>query len=313
MPNSVHANPLHSIPSHPTWNEAFFRSILDHADMAVFVMNRVYEVVYANQHFSNLVNVPREMLIGMELPRHKTLPDEDAQRVIEHMLRVFDQGVSERIENWALRPDGSRFLMLWSSTPLFDADGKTQFLLSVGMDVTEQHTTRKRLEGMAHRDPLTGLHNRTFFDQRIAEDLERVTSGDDTGLALFFIDLDKFKPINDEFGHDVGDAILCETARRLRKRVRKNDTVCRIGGDEFVVILPNMTSQGILQDLASEMLEELAIPFHVTKCDCMMSASIGIALAPQHGSNPQDLVKAADAAMYLAKRSGKNSFCFAET
>lgn len=296
---------------HPDWNEGFFRTALDHADMAVLVINPEYEIVYGNHCIGRLIGLPQEALIGMELPRHKTVPDEDLQRVIDHMVRVLEQGVAERIENWALRPDGSKFLMLWSSTPLCRSDGAIQYLLSVGMDVTEQHVTKNRLESLANRDALTGLHNRMFFDLRLAEDLQKVLAEEGGGLALLFIDLDGFKAVNDDLGHDVGDAVLCEVAGRLRAKVRKSDVVCRLGGDEFVVILPNPPSRAVVEELASGLIEALAKPYDALGGQPKaLSASIGIALAPQDGTDPQALVHAADAAMYLAKRAGKNGFSF---
>ena len=310
MTGSPELRSVEQVLSRPEWNKDFFRAILDFADMAVMVINPDYEIVYANRHVSNLFGVPLEVLNGMELPRHKTLPDEELQRVIDHMVRVLEQGISERIENWALRPDGTRLLMLWASTPLRGPNGAIEHLLSVGMDVTEQHTMKNRLESLAHRDALIGLHNRTFFDLRLAEELSRLESGEGPGIALFFIDLDGFKAVNDTYGHDVGDAVLRVVAKRLRAKVRQSDIVCRLGGDEFVVILPNAPSQAIVQDIVTEVVQTLAKPYFLDGHTCNLSASIGIALAPQNGGNPHELVHVADAAMYQAKRAGKNRFVF---
>lgn len=297
---------------HPEWDENFFRSTLDFADVAVMVINHDFEVVYANHYVCDrIAGIPQSAMIGMALPRHQTVPDEDMQRVVDHTKRVLELGVAERIENWSLHSDGSRRLMYWSTVPTLNAAGKVRHLLAVGMDVTEQRKEKLHLENLAHRDALTDLHNRAFFEHRLPADIERAKH-EEIGLALFYIDLDGFKPVNDHFGHEAGDLVLREVAARLRRGLRQNDIVCRIGGDEFAVILPGVSSSDDARMIAEQMIDRISQPYDIKGKTPSLGASIGIALLNKDAYSPQDMVRKADAAMYCAKNSGKGRFAFAE-
>ncbi|MDD2657909.1 MAG: GGDEF domain-containing protein [Candidatus Pacebacteria bacterium] len=297
---------------HPGWHADFFREVVEFADMAVLVINHNFEVVYANDYIcSRIVGMPQAEVIGMSLPRHQTVPDEDLQRVIDHTKRVLELGVAERIENWALHRDGSRRLMYWSTVPKLDADGKVEHLLAVGMDVTEQRREKHALENMAHRDSLTDLHNRAYFERRLSEDIARANQ-EETSLALLYVDLDGFKPVNDRHGHETGDSVLREVAVRLRKGLRQNDIVCRIGGDEFTVILPGVSSNDDAGMIAEQMIIRLSQPYDIGGVIHNLGASIGIAFLGEGAQSVQGLVCKADAAMYRAKQSGKGRFVFAD-
>lgn len=295
----------------PDWHSFFFRNILELADMAVLVINHDFEVVYANAYIcERIIGMPQSDAIGMSLPRHTTVPDEDLQRVIDHTKRVLQLGVAERIENWALHRDGSRRLMYWSSVPKLDADGKVEYLMAVGMDVTEQRKEKHLLENMAHHDALTELHNRAFFDRRLPEDMLHAAQAGNS-LALFYIDLDGFKPVNDQYGHEMGDAVLREVAMRLRKGLRQNDIVCRIGGDEFALILPGVTSDEDASAIAQQMITSISQPYAIDGHMLQLGASIGVAFMGSAMQDAHELVRKADVAMYLAKQSGKGKFVIA--
>lgn len=297
---------------HPEWPAGFFRDVLELADMAVLVINHDFEVVYANDYVCDrIVGLPQSAVVGMSLPRHTTVPDEDLQRVIDHTKRVLELGVAERIENWALHRDGSRRLMYWSTVPKLDAGGKVEHLLAVGMDVTEQRKEKHALENMAHRDALTDLHNRAYFERRLSEDILRANQ-EETSLALLYVDLDGFKPVNDQHGHETGDSVLCEVAVRLRKGLRQNDIVCRIGGDEFAVILPGVSSSDDAGMIAEQMIVRLSQPYDIGGGTHNLGASIGIAFLSKDMQGSHDLVRKADSAMYRAKQSGKGRFVFAD-
>lgn len=299
--------------THPDWSFEFFRNILDLADMAVMAINQEYEVIYANPYIcERILGMPQSVAVGMSLPRHKTLPDEEMQRVVDHTNRVLKSGIAERIENWALHQDGSRRMMYWSSVPVFGGDGKVSHLVAVGMDVTEQRKEKHQLEELAHRDTLTNLHNRTFFERRLPEDVTRANI-EGLSLALLYIDLDGFKPVNDRHGHGAGDAVLREVASRLRKGLRQNDVVCRIGGDEFAVILPGVSSHDDVRIIAEQMIRRISEPYDIEGCVHNLGASIGISFLNKDTSNsPHDLICKADEAMYRAKRLGKGRFVFAD-
>jgi diguanylate cyclase (GGDEF)-like protein len=167
----------------------------------------------------------------------------------------------------------------------------------------------RRALRLALYDMLTDLPNRKLFTDRLLHSLARAKR-DKTQLAVMFIDLDKFKPVNDKFGHTVGDLLLKEVARRLQDCVRKSDTVARLGGDEFVVLIPTVQDKHGDTVVAEKILTTLAAPFYIDGHTLHISSSIGIAVYPEDGDDEKALLKNADAAMYHAKKSGRNNMKF---
>ena len=161
---------------------------------------------------------------------------------------------------------------------------------------------------MAHHDQLTGLPNRTLFTDRLEHALAHSVR-DKHKIGLMFIDLDGFKPINDDYGHDVGDALLCAIAKTLNSLIRDADTVARIGGDEFVIILENITRLEDIIQVADKLLARFSEPFLAAEITCHVGCSIGIAIAPDDSSNADELIKKADTAMYMAKDTGRQRYC----
>jgi diguanylate cyclase (GGDEF)-like protein len=175
--------------------------------------------------------------------------------------------------------------------------------------LTRLKQTNEQITHLAHHDALTALPNRILFYDRLNQAITRARR-DKESLAVLYLDLDGFKLINDMYGHDVGDALLREAARRISACVRESDTVARMGGDEFTVILCNVQTPNSNDRVVNSIVETIARPFALNGKNCMVSASIGIALYPDHGETAEQLVKISDAAMYLAKQSGKNCYRF---
>jgi diguanylate cyclase (GGDEF)-like protein len=173
----------------------------------------------------------------------------------------------------------------------------------------ELFESHQRLRTLAENDSLTGLANRYYFDESLRTAIPRANRLNDQ-LALLFLDLDNFKIINDSMGHDAGDQLLKEVARRLLHVVRNGDIVCRLGGDEFAILAHNFESQDPIVQLAERILEELRMPIIIKNTEQFISASIGVATYPDAGNNASDMLKAADLAMYRAKRDGKNNYHF---
>ncbi len=176
----------------------------------------------------------------------------------------------------------------------------------------ELFESHQRLRALAENDSLTGLANRYYFDESLRTAIPRANRLNDQ-LALLFLDLDNFKVINDSMGHDAGDQLLQEVARRLLHVVRNGDIVCRLGGDEFAILAHNFESQEPIVQLAERILDELRRPFFIKNTEQYISASVGVATYPDAGSNAGDMLKAADLAMYRAKRDGKNNYHFFST
>ena len=180
-------------------------------------------------------------------------------------------------------------------------------LVGVWHDVTAMKKQQDIYKELALTDGLTKLPNRTAFMQRLDHAIKRNKRAN-KNVALMFVDLDKFKPINDTHGHDAGDHVLVTISERLRKLIRETDMAARIGGDEFVVILEQVNEQGDIEPIAKKILDGIREPITFNGSDCSVGGSIGIAVSPDHAANVDDLIKAADDAMYEVKQAGRNSF-----
>ncbi len=206
-------------------------------------------------------------------------------------------------------PDGGVRHARVSGEPVFDAAGGLQGYRGVGRDVTAQHAAEERIRYLATHDGLTGLPNRTWFHELLGVEL-KAAARYGRCLAILFIDLDRFKLINDSLGHDAGDELLKEIARRIAGCLRTSDVVGRLGGDEFVVMLREVCSREQAAVVARKILAAVLEPVPVRGQPCRVTASIGISLFTDDGDDPPSLMRNADIAMYVAKENGKNNFHF---
>jgi diguanylate cyclase (GGDEF)-like protein/PAS domain S-box-containing protein len=225
----------------------------------------------------------------------------------ESFPRFKAEGVLKDVELEILRKNGTAFTGLANATALYDAAGNFLMSRTTLLDITERKQTEDQMLRMAHYDGLTGLPNRTLFYDRLAQDIKKAHRGC-LKMALLFIDLDRFKEVNDTLGHNMGDLLLMEAAKRIEHCVRETDTVARIGGDEFTVILSELETGGSIERIAEDILRRLSQPFRLADQVVYISASIGITLYPDDATEVEDLLKDADQAMYVAKSSGRNRF-----
>lgn len=196
----------------------------------------------------------------------------------------------------------------WNSTtaaPVCDEDGEVSYMLGVIHDITRRKRNEQRIRFMAEHDQLTGLPNRAHLASRLEDMLEKLAENGGE-LAVLFVDLDHFKPVNDQHGHAVGDKLLQAVARRIATTLRGSDFISRIGGDEFIVVLPPASSEAAAQLAAGKLRDALTQPFAVDGHMLQVGCSIGIALSPRHGRSVDELLQRADAAMYRAKERGRN-------
>ena len=205
------------------------------------------------------------------------------------------------------RADGERRWVELFLAPVRSESGAVTHFVGVLNDVTYRKDAEERLNHLANHDPLTGLPNRNLLHDRLAHAIARRREG---MAAVLFLDLDRFKLINDSYGHDVGDELLKAVAARLSACLRGEDTVARLGGDEFVVLLEDLPGIDAAASIAGKIAARLAEPLSVGGRELPLAASIGIALYPRDGRVPQDLLKNADTAMYRAKEAGRGGFCF---
>lgn len=214
-------------------------------------------------------------------------------------------------ETWNRRKDGDVYPALITINTIFDATGQPYRYVSLFSDITNRKQTEILIWRQANFDALTQLPNRSMFYERVGQELKKAQRSGHQ-LALLFIDLDHFKEVNDTLGHDTGDHLLLEAARRLVSCVRETDTVARLGGDEFTVMLCDIASSdvGVIDRIAGNIIDCLSQPFQLGANEVYVSASIGITLYPQDADNIESLFKHADQAMYLSKSRGRNQYSY---
>jgi diguanylate cyclase (GGDEF)-like protein/PAS domain S-box-containing protein len=196
-----------------------------------------------------------------------------------------------------------------SGVPIFDAQGRFTGYRGIGTDITQRKAAEQRIEYLAYHDALTGLPNRLLVQDRFEQAMAQAERTQ-ARVALVYLDLDNFKSINDTLGHAAGDEFLQEVARRLRECLRDTDTISRLGGDEFLLVLRDLPDAEIVSIIVLKLMEQLQLPFQLGTHEVSSSASIGVAIAPQDGRDFETLRKKADLAMYRSKEAGRNAYHF---
>ncbi|MDX2217637.1 MAG: EAL domain-containing protein [Burkholderiales bacterium] len=227
----------------------------------------------------------------------------------EHRCQLDAHQPFRNFEYQWVAPDGRRFDISVSGDPVFDPAGRFVGYRGTGTDITQRKSYEARIKELAEYDFLTGLPNRALLNARFAQ-AERQARRSGQALALLFIDLDRFKNINDSLGHSVGDQLLAETAQRLRQLVRTTDTVSRHGGDEFLILLADIGDPANAGRIAEQMLVELARPYRLGGHELIVTPSIGITVWPTDAEELPELVRQADMAMYHSKSMGRNQYSF---
>src|SRR6185437_10109578 len=234
---------------------------------------------------------------------------EDRELLEATLRHAIRRGADFQIDYRVVWPDGSTHWLTNRGQIERGVDGRAQRVIGVAMDITDRKLAEQRIAHMAHHDALTGLPNRVLLKDRIQHAIAHAHR-DGAELAVLFLDLDRFKTINDSLGHQLGDRLLQSVASRILVCVREGDTVARVGGDEFVIVIPAIASSADASSVASKILDVLASVFHLGGNDLHVSASIGLSLYPADGADAETLMRNADTAMYHAKDSGRGNFQF---
>ena len=287
-------------PAQAVWNE-ISADVVSHLHYGVVVTDADQKILWVNPAFSKITGYEAAEVLG-KTPRLWKSGKQDPLFYKDMFGQLTGQGHWSG-ELWNRHKQGRLFLEALEIRSL--PPGSPQNARYVGLiaDITERHLGTERVRHSALQDPLTGLANRTLLWDRAAQEIAHARRSKKP-LAIAFVDLDRFKPVNDTLGHEAGDAVLVEIAERLRTRIRHNDTLARYGGDEFVVVLPEVGSREQALGVAAKLLQALGDPVRCHENDLSVSASIGLSFYPDDGADVDALIAAADRAMYRAKSLG---------
>jgi len=284
--------------------------ILNGAMDGIVVIDVNGQIATVNQAAQLMFGYDEDELTGQGIL--SLVPKDHSEAALEKLSYLMDKGALDTSggEHWEVefrRRDNVTFPAEVAFND-FLHHGDTMFVMII-RDITEQKETERKIRYMATHDALTGLPNLTLGRDRITSVLA-LAKRSDSMAGLLFVDLDGFKAVNDTMGHDAGDAVLKAVAERLSYSVREVDTVARIGGDEFIVVLEELHNKEDAAMIAEKIITEIDKPINIRGAKAEIGASIGIALYPENGENEEELLKAADRAMYRVKHAGKNDFAF---
>jgi diguanylate cyclase (GGDEF)-like protein/PAS domain S-box-containing protein len=282
-------------------------AVFDTATEAVMVTDAQNRIQTVNNAFSHITGYERDEVIG-KTPSLLSSGHHDKEYYDAMYRRLSFKGMWEG-EIWNRRKNGEVYPEWLTISTMYDGAGNVEGYVSLFSDITKRKQDEEHIVHQANFDSLTGLANRNLFSDRFSRALQRNIRTNDR-VALLFIDLDRFKHVNDTLGHAIGDKLLKEVSRRLLNQLRKTDTAARLGGDEFAAILPDIKSLYSLEDIVLNLLKTLAEPYHLDGHDVFISASIGVTVFPDDGNSVDVLLRNADSAMYKAKAKGRNDFQF---
>lgn len=285
--------------------EKMLSDILENVTAYIYMKDTQGRYLFANRLLREQFDAPMEEIVGYD--DYKFFDADTAASMRKDDLRVLQEGEMLQAEETNFNIlTGVANVFLSVKLPLRREDGSIYALCGISTDITERKEIEEHMRHMAQYDGLTHLPNRALFNDRLQQAL--VAAQRNQGrLALMFIDLDKFKPVNDTYGHAVGDLLLKEVALRMQDCLRESDTAARVGGDEFVVLLPTIETEQDAGLVGGKILRALNQPFELAGHSLSISSSIGVAVYPYHGSSEKLLVKSADIAMYHAKKNGRNN------
>ncbi len=286
-----------------------FQRLTQNMPESVVVTDTSGKIQFVNPAFTKVTGYFPEEVIGQN-PRILKSGRQDS-----HFYQNMWEGIAKNNhwqgEIWNLRKNGEVYPEWLSISAIRNEKNEITHYIGLFTDITLRKISENTLQHLAHHDSLTGLPNRTLLFDRLNQAIAQADRTKDI-IAVLYIDLDHFKPINDTLGHATGDQLLKQVSQRIQKCIRKGDTLARIGGDEFVVILMDVTDNQSTKKIASKILNSLAKPFRIQpKQENFITASIGISMYPFDGQKAEILLSSSDKAMYKAKKLGMNQYCFA--
>ncbi len=286
-------------------NEKLLSDILENVTAYIYMKDTQGRYLFANRLLRERFAAPMEEIAGYD--DNKFYDADTAANMRKDDLRVLQNGemlqIEETNENLLT---GVMDVFMTVKLPLRRDDGSIYALCGISTDISERKEVEEHMQHMAQYDALTHLPNRALFNDRLQQAIF-AAQRNKARLALMFIDLDKFKPVNDTYGHGVGDLLLKAVALRIQDCLRESDTAARVGGDEFIILLPTIETGKDASKVGEKICHALNQPFELAGHTLKIGSSIGVAVYPEHGSEDKLLVKNADIAMYHAKKNGRNN------
>jgi len=285
------------------------RLAVDAAELVYWEWDRDADLLHWGRDPSALVGAAQAGRSTRWTEYRELVHPEDRERYLERVNAAWEQSGPCSNEYRVVKNDGQVVWLSSHAKTLADASGRIRRMIGVSQDITERKRQEEEARYLAHHDTLTGLPNRRLLDDRLRQAVY-LAQRRDARVALLVVDLDNFKQVNDELGHRAGDAVLREAAHRIAGCLRKADTLARHGGDEFVVVIPDLQLDADLQVVAEKILRSLQPPFRVDEREFAIGASIGVSLYPGDAGDGEALLRNADVAMYRAKQLGRNNYRF---
>lgn len=301
------------LDSYHSLNKDFnlYRSVYMHSTHAIYITDNQHNIVSANPSFIHLLSRPLTEVLGKHDGMLFTVDSLNKLRSLLTTLEHERDDISERLECIKKHPNGEQ-QTLWCNVHInviFDEERQEKQYLHILEDITQQVTIESTLNKAAYTDSLTGLSNRMSFNSKFSEMYESAQRLGEK-LCVFFIDLDRFKFLNDEYGHDYGDLLLKHVSERLVGCFKKHDLVARLGGDEFVAVIQSDEDIDCFERIALRLIKELSQAYLLHELYHTCTCSIGISVYPDDALDQESLLKAADSAMYIAKQNGRNNYAF---
>lgn len=290
-------------------SEARFRHILEYAPLGISITDMSGRFIQVNKAFCEIIGYPRDELLDMVID-DITYPDDrnNKKQGLHDLLNGEEKTV--KYEKRYVRKNGQQIWIQVSVSIERDQDQAPLYFIRMVEDISRRKQVEQRISFLAQHDRLTELPNRDLFMDRFSGSISRARRKHKK-LALFFLDLDEFKEVNDNYGHEAGDVVLKTVSRRLVACVRDVDTVARLGGDEFAIIFDEVENTVDVAPIAEKIIKQLSRTVVVQgTCECNIGVSIGIAIYPENGDEIDRLMSAADDAMYTSKRHGKNTYTY---
>ncbi|WP_332878764.1 EAL domain-containing protein [Massilia sp. S19_KUP03_FR1] len=282
-------------------------TVLDRIADGVMVVDAQRRIVATNPAFTHITGYSEMEALGRDATIVRSDRHDDA--FYTALWDELDTSGFWQGELWRIRKDSTHYLEALTVSAVRDGENVITHFVGVFSDITQVKEAKEKLDHMAHHDPLTALPNRLLFHDRLQHALTRAAREGEQ-LAVMFIDLDRFKNVNDTLGHHVGDALLKKVAQALSRRLRHGDTLARLGGDEFIVLLENVAGEPGAAQVAEKLMTMFEQPFVVAEHELFVTGSVGISLYPDDADDLNMLIRNADVAMYQAKARGRNNFRF---